>query len=73
MDDILEVIDELPHLSGGNPACALGGCIGFAISRSFPTNTQETQASFSVEDFQPRVSIDAGQIIGKRTRKFGDG
>lgn len=33
-----------------------------------PTNTQETQASFSVEDFQPRVSIDAGQIIGKRTR-----
>ncbi|KAJ9482385.1 hypothetical protein PENNAL_c0153G11586 [Penicillium nalgiovense] len=31
-------------------------------------NTQETQASFSVEDFQPRVSIDAGQIIGKRTR-----
>jgi hypothetical protein len=61
MDDILEVVDELPHLSGGNPACALGGCISF-------TNTQETQASFSVEDFQPRVSIDAGQIIGKRTR-----
>jgi hypothetical protein len=36
MDDILEVVDELPHLSGGNPACALGGCISFAISRSFP-------------------------------------
>ncbi|OGE46982.1 hypothetical protein PENARI_c080G09532, partial [Penicillium arizonense] len=33
-----------------------------------PTNTQETHASFSVEDFQPRVSIDAGQTIGKRTR-----
>ncbi|CRL28128.1 Zinc finger, CCHC-type [Penicillium camemberti] len=33
-----------------------------------PTNTQETQASFSVKDFQPRVSIDTGQIIGKRTR-----
>jgi Spy/CpxP family protein refolding chaperone len=33
-----------------------------------PTNTQETIASFSVEDFQPRVSIDAAQIIGKRTR-----
>ncbi|KAI3091997.1 hypothetical protein CBS147333_10276 [Penicillium roqueforti] len=32
------------------------------------TNTQETHASFSVEDFQPRVSIDTGQIIGKRTR-----
>ena len=33
-----------------------------------PTNTQETHASFSVEDFQPRVSIDPTQIIGKRTR-----
>ena len=33
-----------------------------------PTNTQETHASFSVEHFQPRVSVDAAQIIGKRTR-----
>ena len=32
------------------------------------TNTQETHASFSVKDFQPRVSIDTAQIIGKRTR-----
>lgn len=33
-----------------------------------PTNTQETIASFSVEEFQPRISSDAAQIIGKRTR-----
>lgn len=33
-----------------------------------PTNTQESITSFSVEDFQPRVSIEAAQIIGKRTR-----
>ncbi|KAJ5666541.1 uncharacterized protein N7477_008989 [Penicillium maclennaniae] len=33
-----------------------------------PTNTQESITSFSVEDFQPRISTDAAQIIGKRTR-----
>jgi hypothetical protein len=33
-----------------------------------PTNTQGSITSFSVEDFQPRVSIDPAQIIGKRTR-----
>jgi hypothetical protein len=33
-----------------------------------PTNTQESIPIFSVEDFQPRVSIEAAQIIGKRTR-----
>jgi hypothetical protein len=33
-----------------------------------PTNTQESITGFSVKDFQPRVSIEAAQIIGKRTR-----
>jgi hypothetical protein len=35
VDNVLEAVDELPHLSGGDPACALGGRVNFAISRSF--------------------------------------
>ncbi|KAJ6102312.1 hypothetical protein N7486_004739 [Penicillium sp. IBT 16267x] len=33
-----------------------------------PTNTQETTTSFSVEDFQPRVTATTPLIPYKRTR-----
>lgn len=35
VDDVLEAVNKLPHLPGGDPACALGGRVSFAISRSF--------------------------------------
>jgi hypothetical protein len=34
----------------------------------YPTNTQETHASDSLEDFQARTAINITQIIGRRTR-----
>jgi hypothetical protein len=36
VDNVLEAVDKLPHFSGCDPACALGGRVGFTISRSFP-------------------------------------
>ncbi|OQE06255.1 hypothetical protein PENVUL_c019G02124 [Penicillium vulpinum] len=36
VNNVLEAVDKLPHLSGGDPACAFGGRVDFAISRSFP-------------------------------------
>jgi hypothetical protein len=36
--NILEAVDMLPHLSGGDPACAFGGRVDFAISRSLSYN-----------------------------------
>lgn len=36
VNDVLQTVDELPHLPGGDPACALRGRIDLAISRSFP-------------------------------------
>jgi hypothetical protein len=36
VDDILEIVDELPHFSSGESACAFSECVCFAICRSFP-------------------------------------
>lgn len=33
-----------------------------------PTNTQETTTSFSIEDFQPRVSVVPSRVRRKRAR-----
>jgi hypothetical protein len=38
VNNILEAVDKLPHLSGGDPACAFGGRVDFAISQSLSYN-----------------------------------
>jgi hypothetical protein len=35
VDNVLEAVDELLYLSGGDSACALGRRVNFTISRSF--------------------------------------